>query len=506
MEGNVQVSNPLTKPKSSTYWLKSLIGVAILVVFWVLPPFAAMTPVGMSALGIFCMLIYFCAINEIMWPCILAVMAESFMIPQLYPDYVGNSLYRSIELSWGFWLIPFIIGSFVICYALIEIGTMRRIAINVLSTKLARKNPWTFTITIWLASLLIGMFFDPSSVFVFFVSFGQEMFQRLGYKKGDKYPAMVVTGVAFCQMLAFGMTPICHALPILALGVYAGITGDPINMVSYMALGVPMGLVCFVGLCVIFRIFFKPDLSNFDNANLETVVGEKPGPMEPREKAVITVAVFVLVWWLLAGVLGAFAPGGTFTAFLSNCTNVMPPLAGVCLLGAIHLKGRPLLNIAVGMKNGVPWGTVLLLAAFMMIGNGIAQQSTGFGATVASLLGPFLHSGYSAFTIMFVVCGIAIVLTNFLNNIPINLLLINLCVPLAMAGTIGLAPLAVAIMVTYACQMAFAAPSAFVVIAQLYGEEWAIPKQIMKHGIIMMFWCVIATGIVGYLFSMLFYG
>ena len=42
------------------------------------------------------------------------------------------------------------------------------------------------------------------------------------------------------------MTPISHSLAILGIGIYEGATGESLSLFSYLAFGVPTGLILFV--------------------------------------------------------------------------------------------------------------------------------------------------------------------------------------------------------------------------------------------------------------------
>jgi sodium-dependent dicarboxylate transporter 2/3/5 len=477
------------------YFIKVLIGLLITALFWFLPPFSLLTPAGMKVMGLFIMVIYFCIFNEFAWPGILAVVGMSFILKEIYPATTDNALYRTIELSWGYWMIPFMIANLFITFALSKTGFMRRLAVWLLSFKFAKRSPWTFTFTIIFAALFLGLWFDPIATVVFSLGFAKEIFERLGYKKGDSWPSVVIIGIAFSISIAFGMTPVSHSLPILALGVYQNMTGASINFFTYMSLGIPVGAVCFFGLLVFLRFFTKPDMSRIKDADLSMVIGERLGPMTKREKITILIALCVFVCWLLAGLLNVVAARSQLTLFFNKITIVMPAIIGVMLLAMIKIDGEPLMNFEFGMRNGITWNVVMLLAALFMLGNGFSQQATGFNDTISGFLSPFFNSGLSSFAIMFIMITVIIILTNFLNNIPVVMLLLSVGIPLA--PFIGLSPLSIALLITIAGEMAFASPSSFGIIAFIYGDEWAEPKRIFKYGLVIMFWSIIVVGLLG---------
>lgn len=285
------MSNRQLSTAKSGYCIKVLIGLTIMVLFWILPPVAPLTSAGMKVIGLFVMVIYFCIFNEFAWPGILTVAAMSFILQEIYPSTLGNAFYRTIELSWGYWIIPFMIANLFITFALTKAGFMRRLAVWIISIKIAKRSPWAFTFTIIFTSLFLGLWFDPNATVVFSLGFAKEIFTRLGFKKGDSWPSIVIIGIAFSISISFGMTPISHALPILALGVYQNMTGASINFVTYMSMGIPIGAACFAGLLVFLRFFTKPDMSKIKEADLNKVISEHPEPMTKSERLTVFITL-----------------------------------------------------------------------------------------------------------------------------------------------------------------------------------------------------------------------
>lgn len=353
-------------------------------------------------------------------------------------------------------------------------------------------------------ALFIGLWFDPTASLLFSLGFTKAIFEKLGMKKGEDYPAMVVIGIAFSICIAFGMTPISHPLPILGLGVYQKITGSPINFVTYMALGIPIGIVCFIGMLFIIRFIIKPDMIKLQNADLGSVVASKAEPMSLRECLTVTVSLAVFACWLMDGFLKAFAPASPMTAFFNQITTLTPAIVGVVLLAAIRVDGQPLMPFEKGMRGGVAWSMIVLLAALFMLGNGLAEATTGFNATIVSVMGPFINGGASKYLIMCVIMLVIVLLTNVLNNIPVVMLMLNVCVPLAAA--LNLSSLSVALLIIISGEMAFAVPSAFPAITIIYSDEWTKPKLIFRCGVVVMVWCLFITATVGYFLARMMFG
>jgi sodium-dependent dicarboxylate transporter 2/3/5 len=250
-----------------------------------------------------------------------------------------------------------------------------------------------------------------------------------------------------------------------------------------------------VALLVFFRFFTKPDMSKIKDADLNKLVSEHPEPMSKSERLTIFIALSVFVCWLLTGLLNVVATDSQIALFFNKITIVMPAIAGVMLLAMIKVDGEPLMNFEFGIRNGITWNVVMLMAGLFLLGNCFAQRTTGFNDAISGFLVPFVNSSLPGFIIMFIMITVIIILTNFFNNIPVVMLLLSVGIP--MASSIGLNPLSVALIITIAGEMAFASPSAFGTIAFIYGDEWTEPKKIFKYGLVMMLLSIIVVSLIG---------
>lgn len=483
------------KQKISGLNIHIIIGLAIMFGFGYLPAPEPLTPVGMRLVGIFIATLYLFTFESLAWSSIMAIVAVSYVINAIYPP-TGPGIWKAIEMSAGNWIISFILASLLLAYALSESGFTKRVTLWFLTRKIAQRSPWGFTSIFLFTVLCVSLWLDAMASLVFFLSLAYEIFDRLGYRKGDTYPMMLVIGIAFSINIAFGMTPISHTVPLMGMGAFEAITHMPVNVLSYTMVGIPIGLICFAGMLLFFRYVVRPDMSNFNNVDLEKLAGERPGPMDLREKLTVLVVGIVVLVWVLPGAFSILAPTSRITTFLNNLPIVVSAFIGVVALLIIKVDGRPLLDFEEGIKKSVNWGVTALIATVLLIGTVMSEPKTGFTDWIASVLMPYLQSGLSTFAVMFILLASVVILTNFLNNVPITLMFVTLSVPLASA--IGVNPLVLGVLIPFAAQMAFAVPPAFATIAMIYANDWVVPKKVLTYGLVMMIWSAIVTGVIGY--------
>lgn len=66
--------NP-NKKKKDLYYVHTVIGLAIIVIFWLLPPIEPITPIGMRCVGAFLGMVYLWSMCGTLWPSIVGLFA-----------------------------------------------------------------------------------------------------------------------------------------------------------------------------------------------------------------------------------------------------------------------------------------------------------------------------------------------------------------------------------------------------------------------------------------------
>ncbi|MDR1874979.1 MAG: hypothetical protein LBQ90_08230 [Synergistaceae bacterium] len=464
------------------YYVKSAIGLGVMIFFQFIPPPAPITEAGMALLGYFIGLILLWSLVDMVWPTFIAICLFAFQAKTIYPaSYQMHGIYEAGIQSFGNWITLFVLGTLLLCHALHEAGTIRRITMWFLTRKYAKKNPWTFTFMLLLSGLFIALFLDVTVAQIFMLNIAHELFRELGFRKGDDWPTVVVVGITFTAIIGFTMTPICHTLPILFLGISSSITGVPPNMLAYMLVGIPVGLAIWLLMYFWFRCFVKPDVSQFENVDFNMIEKLRPGPMEKREKSVVVVCLLVLLAWILPGFASFLAPQSKIFLFMDECTATMPLYLGIGILGIIHVDGKPLLDIEDAFGK-ISWLPIILLAGIMMVAGAMGEEPTGIPGWIAANIVP-LAAGLSPFAVVAVVAVLSILLTNIANNVPTGIIFVSVGTPMAMA--MGVNPTVMAIAVCIGANLAYTIPPAYVPIGFAYADPYCNGGAVFRNGLVM---------------------
>lgn len=477
------------KKIDAAYIIKSLIGVAIMILFRFIPAPDPITPVGMSVIGQFIGMIFLWVFVDMMWPTFLGMVMFGLDAMVIYPNsWQQAGIHEAGQQSFGNWITLFVLATLLVVYALEKSGTLKRICMAFITSKYARKSPWSFTFMLIAAGLVIALFLDVSPAQLFMLGIAHEMFKILGFQKGDRWPKYVVIMITFTAVIGFTMTPICHTLPILWMSIYSAIVGQPYSILSYMAAGMPVGLLVWIVMMLWMKFVIKvdkdvPQLEKIDWAQIEAM---KPGKMELREKLTIAISVLLLACWLVPSLISLVAPASPIYAAMAKLGDSSFLFLAVALLAIIKVDGEPLLDLPEAFSK-INWLPVVLLGGIMMVASAMGEAPTGIPAWISANIVP-LVAGMSPFLMCAIIGVLCVFLTNFANNVPVGIIFVSAGVPMCLE--LGLNPFPLALTVCVAANLAYAIPPAYVPVGVAYADPYCNGGTVFKNG---MFMCVISA-------------
>lgn len=468
--------------------LKIVICFAIMLAFWFIPAPAPLTQVGMRVIGVFIGTVLLLSTVDTVWPAILAV------------ALLGRSgvatLNEAIAGTLGSWIIYFILMSFVMTYALNKSGFTDRLVAKFMGMKFVSKSPWTFTISMSAIGLILACFIDQIPATAFMLMFANRVYEELGYTKKDAYPHIANIMVVYGVIIGGAMTPISHALSILGIGVYEAVTGASMSLFTYLAFGVPTGLVLYVFLIAIMRLTCRGvDLSKFKDFDIQRVLKHQ-GKMQLRE--LITVIIFfgTVIMWMLPGVAGMFTDAAWVTA-LNDYGITFWAILSVVLMAIISVNNEPLINLKEVMNGHINWAILIFIAIGVYLGSAMSAESTGINEWITANITP-LTSSVPPILVVLIITAAGEIMTNFASNTSTVTVMTGVGVSLALSSGGAINPVGMALCTTMSGSCAYLLPSSFGCIAMLHGDEWSSSKKIYIYGIIMMAVTSLAIGLVGY--------
>ncbi|MDF2524175.1 MAG: hypothetical protein K0R31_1816, partial [Clostridiales bacterium] len=400
-----------------------------------------------------------------------------------------------IGASFGNWVVYFVLMSFIMTHALSESGFINRVVAKFMSMKFVTRTPWVFTFCIGILGMILAAFMDQVPAAAFMLAFCNTIYKEMGYTKNDMYPHITNIVAIFSVNIGGAMTPISHPLAILGLGVYEGITKTPISLFTYLAFGLPTGIVLFALMTLMIRIFAKPDMSKFKDFNIQNVL-QKQNPMDLKEKTTVFIFFFTVIMWMLPGILNMFMAGSPFVQALNTYGITFWAIFAVILLSVISINGEPVVSVAKVVNKNINWAILIFIGIGVYLGSAVTDKSTGVSDFITQNVIPLTNS-VSPFMIVILFAFVTIIMTNFASNVTSITLMTGVAVTFAL-GTNSVNPVAIALVITFCGSLAFTFPSGFATIAMIHGDEFSGKAQIYKYGFAMIAISTIIASVVGY--------
>lgn len=453
--------------------------------FKYIPAPTGLPQLGMQVLGIFLGMLLLWVTVSVTWASILCLMVMA-LLPHMNVDTV-------LAQAFGNWLFAFLICTFAITYTLSKTQFIRRCVLFMVSRNFAQKNPWNFVIFFFISICLVGLFTNHIVLFVMFLPIAEEIFAELGLKPGNKTANMIIIGLVMCCSISEITTPISHIFPLMAIAFLQQDTGLTIDYASYSAFGIVVGIILLVSMILVFRLIIKPDLSYIKNVNVDRLKQDL-SPMDRKEKIILIVFGFVILFWLLPSITKTIAPD--FSAVISAYGNALPPMAGLVILSILSDKGKPILDFIDCMKNGVAWGGIFMACSILALGKIMTADEVGLVSYLTTTLSPLTHNLNPWMFVLAIILWVMIQ-TNFTSNMVTLTVVYTVAMPLVLAsGHINAA--AIACLIGAGSALAVATPASTAHVSIACGTPWLSVADLFKYGMIMMIIAIFVLFAVGY--------
>ena len=456
--------------------------IALCLFFRFIPAPSGLTQDAMGVIGIFLGSLILWLTIGIDWPSLLCIFSiallDSFNAKTVFAGSFGNEAFI------------FLLFTFICTYSLSKTPLIKRVAIWFTTNRLAKKGGWWLACMFWTSVLLLGLFISPSVLFVVVLPILNEILEVAHIEKGDKVGKMLIMGLGFTVSISSGMTPIAHVFPILAMNA-ANIS---IGYVQYMAFAIPVGIISFLAMILMFRLILRPDMSKLKDVDISQIKQSIP-PFSKKEIISLIVFSFVLLLWIVPSLFKNACP--QFYQFFNQYGTAMPAILGTLILCIIRVDGKALIDVGDAFKNGIPWASLIMCASTLILGSAMTNDSVGLKSFLQNSLSGSLASVPAI--ILLIIFGIwAMLQTNVSSNM-VTATLVSAVASSVIAST-GVALNLNAVVCIIGCLScyAFATPPSMPHIAIVAGSEYCDTKSVLTYGSILMTVSLIIALCVGY--------
>jgi len=467
MRGVKNMSAETATTKSKKMYMHSIIGIAIMFGFGLLPPVGALTSTGMDYLGILFGLIYLWSTVSIFWPSLLGLLALVVY---------GNTAAALSPGTFGNYILILTVFSFAIVFAISNTGVFDYLLNWLLNLKITKGRPWVLNY-ILLVGLYIVFIFGGGFAFLFIMwEIVYKLADIANIPRKSKYCGAMVVGMMFANLLG-GYALAFKPGFLTIFGFFSAmIPIEPVNMMTTTIVLTICGFATINIYFLLIKFVIRPDLSGMKNVDVSNMALNLP-PMNKRQKVSAGYLILLIAMMLLTG----------FTGFMGDSAIVATygriGILGVCwivaaLMAIIEVEGEPILKLPEVAKM-IPWDTICLIAIVFGMSSAMSAADTGIGAFLTNILNPIL-GGKSVVMFYVIFFAAMLFLTNIFNNAIVMIMGITV-----IAAYLPILPLNMEIMMVmmvFMANTAFFLPSSSMQSALIYTQAEQISKQNIMFG------------------------
>ena len=442
--------------------------VIVALFFFVLPPFEPITKAGMRLLGIFLAAVIGWSITSEIWPSLLTFL--------LLPFTGLVNLSGVLSISWGSDMALMMIFMMVFVAYLENSGTTTYIASFLMTRKMLVGHPWRLIFMIFLIAYLISSLCGNFPGMLITWSFVYSIARELGYKPYDKFPSLLVFGIAVMGALSLSAVPWANNALVI-LNSYAATSGTPVNYGHYLFYSVPYGIFSILAFMLLCKFIFRLDVSKLKDFKPDFIKPEDLALTTERKIALVSL-LSVIILYLVPSVLPT---GNAIRNVFEQMGLSLRLVIIMMVLSLIKVNGNHVFRFSPLAAKGVPWDMMLMIIGILSFVGLLSNPDAGISAFLAKTLTPLFQNNGVAF-LFFITVVVTVILTNFMINMVVAVIMISAVVPIA--ASLGVDPLQIVYLITITCTIAFALPAASAASCVLFAnKEWIKPADIYKYAL-----------------------
>lgn len=470
--------------KDLWYYVASAIGILITFGFGYLPPIDPITPMGMKVLGIFLGMIFLWSFVSILWPSLLGIVA--LMISGYAPPP------QIVRMSFGDTVPTLVLFAMVLFGAIQHAGVTRYISRWFLTRKVINGKPVVFSFIFIYATYVLGALSAnilPALLFMWAILYS--VLDDVGYKKGDKYTAIMVIGTMFGAISGQAAKPFTGSALMIA-GAYEKVSGAQLDYLHYMMFGFILSTVGIFFYSLLIKFVFRPDMSKIADISIERFKRDPLPAMDLRQKIMMASLFGYLIMVLLPSILPKSIGAIALLAKIGPLGVVILFVVGLSLF---KLEGKPIIDFKEIAGKFIIWDVYLLVCMAMVISGAMTAETTGITGFLQQSLNPVL-GGHSYFVFALILVLFGVIITQFANNGVMGVLLMPV-IKVFVEQTGGNFE-ATATLIIFAMHIAILTPAASPYAAILYGnKDWVSQREVFKYGSVIVMMTMLLYTLVG---------
>jgi len=367
-------------------------------------------------------------------------------------------------------------------------GVDRRIAFTALSSRFVGSSAARILIVYGGVATALSMWISNTATTAMMFPIGLSIAAHMKAVSTSSAANIQKFGLAMMLITSFGAsiggmgTPVGTPPNLIGIGMLQRIAGVQISFFDWMAIGVPLVVILFTFLVVLFTLTSARGVV-VGKESMAMVSRELAllGPVSRAQRNVFLAFGVTVVLWIAPGF---FAMAGADQTPFARAYAASVPEGVAAMIGALLLFVMPIdwpnrrFTLSWDEAVQIDWGIVLLY------GGGLAMGQLAFSTGLATAMGQGLTTwlpSHSSFALTALFTGAAIVLSEATSNTASA----NMIVPItiAVATAAGVRPLEPALGATLGASMGFMMPISTPPNAIVYSSGYIPITAMMKFGI-----------------------
>ena len=460
----IECDNKKPSPDAKVY-IHSAIGIAIMLIFQIVPAYEPITPIGMKCVGAFLGMVYLWSTVSSLWPSLLGLTLIALS------GYAGTGAvgFKSVFLNaFGADTVLLTLFAMVLFGAMDEAGCTRYIARWLLTRKIINGRPYAFFAVVLFTSYVISTLVSPITGLILMWPITLRMMEAVGIERCDKIWPYFYMGMFAVMTLGQPFFPFMGA-QLVVLSAFSAMTGGamPVPFAQYMALNFIMTMILLVVYLLVLKFILRPDVSKLKNVTAEQIAATQqlPPMVWPQKALMIMLPLYIIMLLLPNFMQESTNPIIVFLATLGPLGVTVLWCVAFCV---IRYKGHEVLDFKEVAYNQFNWGIYFMIAAAVYGANSLSNDATGVKQFLLQVLQPIL-GGRSEMVFVAIMFTVALIITNFANNAAMAVVLMP--VILAFCEQMQIHPMPVAMGVTMMVFVAMLTPAASPHAGLMHGRK-----------------------------------
>lgn len=450
------------------YYIKLFIMVGLMFGSLACPPIGALSQYGTTVVIIFIGIIFGYLNFGMVIPSFMALIALGFS------GY--NTVSGTLKDALGHNVVLYVFAILILAQTLQDSGVAGKLINWLVTLKITKGKPWVLSsmlmVTAYIVSLLVN--FVPPCIIIWSMLF--ELFNTVGYKKGDKWPMIMLAGVLYMSTMGGFVSPfqtgVVGNFGILTAASGGALTYDPLK---YFVWAFTCGSVLLALWILFAKYVLRPDVSLLKRDDLFV---RDETPLSREQKIVSWIFVIFVVGLLLP----SFLPeGSALKDLFINLDNSGWGLIMVLVAVLVRLKGENIFEFRELFSRGVVWDLPIMMGCMFTMSNAITDESTGISDIVAAFIKPLIDNmGMSAFWLFIIF--LILLLSNLTNTVAITCIFIPIMY--AVASDTGMNLVLLTGCINFVGNVCLLSPACCMNSAMLYGKkEWTTNRFCFGFGV-----------------------